>query len=197
MSFLSTLKDFVNRKILRRDRDRWNYQYNLGRWESLGDINELSRFSVIVGYTQFLKPNAKILEIGAGEGYLQQRFDKTKYSLYYSTDASDVAIANGKKHEDEKTKYLVADMNTYQPDQKFDVIIINEAIYYGGSVDKVLNRFNPYLNPEGIFIVSINGDERNAAWHRMMEQSSFEKLSGTVVQTARNTFYITVLQGKV
>ncbi|TAG62907.1 MAG: class I SAM-dependent methyltransferase, partial [Runella slithyformis] len=131
-----------------------------------------------------------------GEGYLQQRFDKTKYSLYYSTDASDVAVENGKKYEDEKTKYVIADMNDYAPDQKFDVIIINEAIYYGGSVDKVLGRFNAYLEQGGIFIVSINGDERNADWHRMMEASTFSKIDGTTVVCTRNTFYITVLSGK-
>ncbi|AEI51184.1 class I SAM-dependent methyltransferase [Runella slithyformis] len=194
MNLLTATVDLFNRKVLRRHKDRWNYQYNLGRWESLGDIHELSRFSVIAGYAQFLKPNGKILEIGAGEGYLQQRFDKSKYSLYYSTDVSDVAINNGKKHEDDKTKYLVADMNTYVPDQKFDLIIINEAIYYGSSVDKVLTRFNPFLAENGLFIVSINGDERNAEWHQMMENSKFPKLDGTKVTTSRNTFYITVLQ---
>ena len=103
---------------------------------------------------------------------------------------------NGKKYEDEKTKYVVADMNNYVPDCKFDVIIINEAIYYGGSVDKVLGRLNAYLEKDGIFIVSINGDERNADWHRMMEASTFAKMDGTTVVCTRNTFYITVLKGK-
>ena len=195
MSLLSKIDNVIRRKVLRRDQDRWNYQYNLGRWEGLGDIHELGRFSVIVGYSQFLKPEGKVLEIGAGEGYLQQRFDKTKYSLYYSTDVSDVAIANAKKYEDEKTKYIIADVNTYEPDTKFDVVIINEAIYYGESVQKALDRFVPYLNEGGIFIVSINGDERNAAWHEMMDKCSFPKIDHTVVKTTRNTFYITVLAG--
>jgi len=193
MSILSKIQDLFNRKVLRKDKDRWNYQYNLGRWESLGDIKELARFSVIAGYTQFLKPNGKVLEMGAGEGYLQQRFDKTLYSLYYSTDVSDVAIQNGKRHEDEKTKYIVADMNTYVPDTDFDCIIINEAIYYGHSVLRVLDRFAPFLKEDGIFIVSINGDDRNAAWHQMMDECSYPKIDRTVVQCTRNTFFITVL----
>ncbi len=193
MGFFSSLTNFVNRKILRRDRDRWNYQYDLGRWEGLGALEELSRFSVIVGYAQYLKPNGKILEMGAGEGYLQQRFDQSKYSLYYSTDVSDVAIANAKKYEDEKTKYLIADMNTYIPDTKFDVVIINEAIYYGGTVQKVLDRFVPYMTTDAIFIVSINGDERNAEWHKMMDECKNKRIDQTVVKTTRNTFYITVV----
>jgi 2-polyprenyl-3-methyl-5-hydroxy-6-metoxy-1,4-benzoquinol methylase len=196
MGILTTAEDIFKRKVLRRDQDRWNHQYSKGQWEGLGDINELGRFSVIVGYAQFLKPNGKILEIGAGEGYLHQRFDKTKYSLYYSTDASDVAVERGKQHEDEKTKYLVADMNTYQPDQIFDCIIINEAIYYGQSVQKVLDHFANYLAPDGIFIVSINGDERNATWHKMMETCTYPKIDRTVTQCTRNTFTITVLSKK-
>ena len=60
MNLLNTTTDLINRKVLRRDKDRWNYQYNLGRWDGLGDIHELARFSVIVGYAQHLKPNGKI-----------------------------------------------------------------------------------------------------------------------------------------
>jgi hypothetical protein len=52
------------------------------------------------------------------------------------------------------------------------------------------------LEEGGIFIVSINGDERNAEWHKMMENSSFSKIDGTTVNTTRNTFYITVLKKK-
>ncbi|WP_247233780.1 trans-aconitate 2-methyltransferase [Telluribacter sp. SYSU D00476] len=195
-TFFENAEDLFKRKILRKDRDRWNHQYAKGQWNSLGDIKELARFSVIAGYAQYLKPNGRILEMGAGEGYLQQRFDKTKYSLYYSTDVSDVAIEMGRKNEDEKTRYLVADMNTYEPDTTFDCIIINEAIYYAPSVEAVLDRFNKYLAAEGIFIVSINGDERNANWHRMMDQCTYPKIDGTTVIATRNTFTITVLGKK-
>jgi SAM-dependent methyltransferase len=193
MGIIDKSIDLFNRKILRRDKDRWNHQYESGVWESLGDIDELGRFSVIVGYTQFLKPHGKILEIGAGEGYLQQRFDKSKYSLYYSTDVSDVAVANGKKFEDEKTKYLVADMNTYVPDTDFDCIIINEVIYYGVSVQKTLDHLAQFLKQDGIFIVSINGGSRNNDWHKMMEECSFKTIDRTIVTCTRNTFHITVL----
>ncbi len=193
MNSVEKISDLYKRKILRTDKDRWNYQYNLGRWEGLGAIEELSRFSIIVGYSQHFKPEGKILEYGAGEGYLQQRFDKSKYSLYYSTDVSDVAIANAQKYNDEKTQHLIADMNTYEPGITFDVIIINEAIYYGHSVQAILDRCAKYLKDDGIFIVSINHDDRNAKWHKMMDECTFTKIDKSTVTTARNTFTITVL----
>lgn len=193
MQLLSSIKDIFNRKILRRSQDRWNYQYRQGKWNTLAGIGELGRFSVIVGYAQFLKSNGKILEIGAGEGYLQQRFDKNCYSLYYATDVSDVAVANGKKYEDTKTKYLVADMNTYIPDTDFDCIVFNEVIYYASSVDFILDRFAPFLRPNGIFILSINGDDKNKKWHQMVETSNYPKIDQTTVYCTSNWFCITVL----
>lgn len=192
---LTSVTSFIKRKVFRRDRDRWNHQYAHGKWAGLGALDELSRFSVIVGYAQHLKPGGTILELGAGEGVLQQRFNRDLYTQYVATDVSDVAIAQAKRFEDNKTRFAVADMNAYVPDQAFDVIIINEAIYYGGTVQRILDRYAAYLKPDGIFIVSINYDNgRNDTWHRQLESCSYAKLDRTVISTSKNTFYVTVLQ---
>ncbi|WP_266362543.1 class I SAM-dependent methyltransferase [Tellurirhabdus rosea] len=192
---ISKATDLFKRKVLRLDRDRWNYQYTAGQWAGLAALDELSRFSVIVGYAQHLKPGGKILELGAGEGVLQQRFNPAKYSLYVATDVSDVAIANAKQFEDEKTVYEVGDINTYEPKNLFDVVIVNEAIYYGGTVQKVLDRYARCLKPDGIFIISINHDKgKNAIWHQQMDAATFRRLDRTVVTTSKNTFVITVLE---
>lgn len=193
MNLRLQLRDLVNRKLLRRHRDIWNHRHALGKWSSMGDLQELARFSVIAGYVQHLKPGGRILELGAGEGHLQRRFDRSRYSLYYATDVSDLAIARGRRFEDEKTRYLVADLNTYVPDTDFDCIVINEAIYYGRSVQAVLDRLAPFLRPGGIFVICINGDARNAPWHDMLDRCSFPLLDRTVVKCTRNVFQISVL----
>ena len=195
MSVFTQLEDLYKRKVLRRGRDRWNHQYAAGRWDNLADLNELARFSVIAGYSQHLKPSGSILEVGAGPGVLVQRFDKTKYGKYLVTDLSDVAVKAAEAElADEKTFFAVADMNTYVPTEKFDVIIINEAIYYAPSVQSVLDRFAPFLNSGGIFIVSINDDGgRNAKWHVEMDACSYQKIDQTTVSTNKNTFVISVL----
>jgi SAM-dependent methyltransferase len=194
---LNQLQDLFKRKVLRRDRDRWNYQYKAGRWNGLAALNELSRFSVILGYAQHLKPGGKILELGAGEGVLQQRFNPDKYSLYVATDVSDAAIAHAKQFENEKTFFEVADINTYVPNERFDAVIINEAIYYGVSVRKVLDRYSPFLKTDGIFIISINRGEQkanNQTWLRQMDECAYRRLDQTEVKTPKNTFVITVLE---
>jgi len=194
---ISKATDLFKRKVLRLDRDRWNHQYSAGKWAGLAALDELSRFSVIVGYAQHLKSGGKILELGAGEGVLQQRFNPDKYGYYVATDVSDVAIANAKQFEDEKTVYEVGDINTYEPKELFDVVIVNEAIYYGSSVQKVLDRYANYLKPDGIFIISINHDKgKNAMWHEQMDAVTFRRLDRTVVTTSKNTFVITVLENQ-
>ena len=195
MSIFTQLEDLYKRKVLRKGRDRWNHQYAAGRWDNLADLNELARFSVIAGYAQHLKPSGSILELGAGPGVLVQRFDKTKYGKYLVTDLSDVAVKAAEAElADEKTFFAVADMNTFVPTEKFDVIIINEAIYYAPSVQSVLDRFAPFFNSDGIFIVSINDDGgRNAKWHVEMDACSYPKIDQTTVSTNKNTFVISVL----
>src|SRR6266487_5146131 len=51
----------------------WNLQYFDKRWDCLSNDGEVSRYSVIMGYIQYFKPTGSILDIGCGEGILQER----------------------------------------------------------------------------------------------------------------------------
>lgn len=161
---MDKLVSFFKRKILRVNRDRWNYQYGKGLWDGLKAMDELARFSVIVGYIKFLKPGQPdILEIGCGEGLLQQRLQTQNYGRYVGTDISDLAIQKAAQDAgDDKCTYLVADMDTYQPDGTFDLIVFNEVIYYSKHPLKTLQRLSTYLKPEGLLIVTINDHKHSA-----------------------------------
>lgn len=154
---MSGFVSFFKRKILRIDRDRWNYQYDKGLWNGLRALDELARFSVIVGYVKFLKPGQpEVLEIGCGEGLLQQRLQSPNYGRYIGVDISDSAIARAQADGDEKCTYLVADMDVYQPAGAFDFIIFNESIYYSRHPLRTMRRLAEYLKPEGLMLVTIN-----------------------------------------
>ena len=58
-----------------RSREHLDGQYKNGTWDYLWSIGELARFSVVAGYCRFLRPGGAILEIGCGEGVLQDRLD--------------------------------------------------------------------------------------------------------------------------
>ena len=46
-------------------------EYSRGVWDYLSGVEELTRFSVVVGYCHYFHKNGSILEIGCGEGLLQ------------------------------------------------------------------------------------------------------------------------------
>ncbi len=153
---LDKLVYLFKRKILRDYRAKLNYQYKNGGWEWLGRLDEQGHHFVMAGYIQFLKPNCRVLDLGAGEGILNDALQKHNYTQYVGVDLSDEAanIANAKRG-DEKTFFEQGDMDKYIPNGTFDVIVINEALYFSKAPLKLLNRLENYLEPGGFFLISL------------------------------------------
>lgn len=195
---LTGLTSFLNRKILRTDRSRWNYQYDKGLWDGLENMNELARFSVLAGYVHFLKPdNPSILEIGCGEGILAQRIGRQHYGSFLGTDVADAAIERAnQRFGDAQTRFEAVDMNDFQTKEKFDVIIFNEAIYYlKPMLDKLLFQYAPMLKHNGLFIISMNTArhaDSDTKWAQI--EKGFAIVDSTFVKTAKNGWQVKVLQ---
>src|SRR5690348_2798439 len=47
---------------------QWEAEYQNGRWEYMKNLEELARYSIIVGYVDYLKKGGAILDVGCGEG---------------------------------------------------------------------------------------------------------------------------------
>jgi len=197
-SLLSGVTSFINRKILRTDKSRWNYQYQKGLWNGLENMDELARFSVIGGYVQYLKPDQPaILEIGCGEGILSQRIGKPHYGYFEGTDVADAAIANAQqRYGDDKTYFHAVDMNEYRSDKKFDIIIFNEAIYYlRPMAEKLVSMYAPLLKEDGLLIISMNTGRHADSKERWAQiATAFETLDSTFVETSKNGWDIKVLK---
>ncbi|MFC5411610.1 class I SAM-dependent methyltransferase [Larkinella bovis] len=187
------ITSFIKRKILRIDRDRWNYQYDKGLWNGLQGIDELARFSVIVGYIKFLKPGQPvILEIGCGEGFLQQRLQTQNYGRYVGMDISDSAIKTAHAQADEKCTYQVGDMDRYQPEGAFDLIIFNESIYYSRHPFLTLQRYATYLKANGLLVVTINNHKHSdELWASIKD--GFELFDEATTVTTKTTCVCKVL----
>ena len=185
---MNKIVSFIKRKIFRINRDRWNHQYDKGLWDGLKAMDELARFSVIVGYV-------KVLEIGCGEGLLQQRLQSQNYGRFVGTDISDLAIRKATADAgDNKCTYLVADMDTYKPDGQFDLIIFNEVIYYSKYPLKTLQRMATYLKTNGLLIVTINDHKRSTElWEAIKD--SFLLLDEATTLTSKGKCVCKVLRG--
>ena len=174
--------------------EEWDSQYSLARWDFLKQIEELGRYFVIAGYCHYFKEGGTILDLGCGEGILQERLCYTKYSRYVGVDTSAEAIGKTFGRDCEKTLFVQADISDYNPDGRFDIVIFNECLYYLKDPLGAVNRYASFLEEGGLLIVSMYVNENNNRIWKMLEKS-WDILDEVLVvnKTARHSWVIKVL----
>jgi 2-polyprenyl-3-methyl-5-hydroxy-6-metoxy-1,4-benzoquinol methylase len=119
------------------------------------ELHELARYSLIAGYYAYLKPTGSVMDVGCGEGILQHHLVPFGYRYYLGIDLSQTALAMAAAHADGRTEFRYADVESWKPDRKFDVIIFNEMLYYCSNPFDVVRRLADSLEPDGIMIASM------------------------------------------
>ncbi len=169
-SIIDNFISFVKRKISKKH--RFNLQYEKKQWDGLRSVEDLGRYSIIVGYVRFFAQDARILDLGCGEGVLQERISANNYTQYLGVDISDVAIANAQEKADTKTKFITGDLQRLQLDGTFNVIVYNESIYYLKDPKASVLSLIKNLTPNGIFIISCynrHGREHTTLWEGLAD----------------------------
>jgi 2-polyprenyl-3-methyl-5-hydroxy-6-metoxy-1,4-benzoquinol methylase len=141
----------------------WEAQYAAGRWDYLGQLSELARFSVLAGYICHLKPGGTVLDTGCGQGVLLRRLPASCYSRYVGIDLSGSAIAVAQEHANERSTFLVADCEEYSPAEQFDVIVFNEVLCCLRDPLGAVERYARSLSPGGLLLVSLCTAARGSA----------------------------------
>lgn len=142
-----------------RRRRRWNRQYAAGDWAWLARPGELARYSILAGYALQLKPGGKLLDVGCGEGLLRDRLHPRAFAQYVGIDFEE-PIRRASERVDEQTRFFAADMNFFVPDLTFDTIVFNESLYLFRNVAEGIMRYESFLAPGGVFLVSMHGGEK-------------------------------------
>jgi 2-polyprenyl-3-methyl-5-hydroxy-6-metoxy-1,4-benzoquinol methylase len=172
-------------------KETWEADYLSGHWNYLESLRELPRYSVIAGYCHHLKNGGSILDVGCGEGVLLERLDRSRFSEYVGIDISDVAIQRACRMADERTRFICADVEAFNPPGLFDVIVLNECLYYFADPVSVLRRYEQALKKDGIIVASMFIRERNKAILRMM-QRDWPLLDETIVARTPATWIVSV-----
>lgn len=138
-----------------RTGEDWNRQYSKGSWDFLEDMSQRAHLSVIAGYALAVKPKS-ILDIGCGQGALEEHLKGVSYTRLVGIDLSDVAVDKAiRQHGDSRTEFRVADAREFCPDRTFDLMIFNECLYYLGDPQQVIERYFRFLAPGGRLIISM------------------------------------------
>ncbi len=143
-------------------KQRWDRQYKKGKWDGLKDPSEAKRYATIIKYMDYSKnPNPSILDLGCGEGVLNEYLkDSHEYSSFLGIDFSKVSIHKAEQKKFRNAEFKCADLHFFVPEEKYDIIVFNEAFYYINQKEreKVVMRMAASLEPGGIFIVSMYRD---------------------------------------
>ncbi len=143
-------------------KEKWDDEYSRGRWDYLNDLDELSRYSIIIGYINHIKNNAEVLDVGCGKGVLLNKLREIGYKNYFGIDLSEAAIGVAlDEYKDNKTNFEAISVEEFFPTQKFDVIVFNECLYYFEKPLEILKKYSKYLNENGRLIVSMYGDDES------------------------------------
>jgi SAM-dependent methyltransferase len=147
----------------------WNSEYAGGRWVGLESMVGDCLYRHVEEHTRV----GDILDLGCGPGAMAAELDEGSYRSYTGVDISDVAIAKARARtagtsRAAKNRYCQGDILLYQPDQRYDVIVFGDSIYYLAhhQIHRTLMRYAQHLKEDGVFVVKLFGYEKIAGFIR-------------------------------
>jgi 2-polyprenyl-3-methyl-5-hydroxy-6-metoxy-1,4-benzoquinol methylase len=177
--------------------ETWEDNYRSSYWTYLRSLDEMGRYSILVGLIQRLAPHAKILDVGCGEGLLQEYLQYCPYLKYVGIDLSEEAIQQARvsRKLDERTVFLQADAVGHPlPEKTFDVIVVNECLYYFKDPFAIMEKCVQALRPGGFILVSMCLDMSTKGTHDQFVQRYKTKPMTTVINDKHLTWYIYLLR---
>jgi len=147
----------------------WDEQYRAGHWSFLHNPSELARYGVLAAFCQRLTPARTILDVGCGEGILRDLL-RDGYQRYVGVDLSSVAIDAARREAGSHDSFVVADAESYAPGEAFDVVVLNECLYYLHDPLAQAERYLRMASPEGALILSMFESPRTRAILRVLEE---------------------------
>ena len=140
--------------------EEWTDAYGSGQHEYYGTLDELARYSLLVGYVGFFFPPGqdrtppRLLDVGCGTGLLRARLEGSAVGDYVGVDLSPTAVEAAERRRFARARFVVGDVATLDLG-RFDVVVLNEMLYYVEDVDGFLGRLGDLLEPSGLLLVSM------------------------------------------
>ena len=125
------------------------------------DIEQFPRYALISALCDKLHPAAKVLDIGCGEGILFSWLHLCKQ--YVGIDLSHIAIEKAitRYGLNQRGRFICSSAESYcnSSDERFDIIVFNEVLYYFRDVVEVISSYDRHLTDTGYFLASVSSFE--------------------------------------
>ena len=137
----------------------WAAAYSAGQLEYYAALDELARYSIVLGYISWagsLRADRApaILDVGCGTGLLRERLGDSAFSSYVGVDISETAVALASAAGHPRSRFVVGDAADIDLG-RFDVVVLNEMLYYAPDAPALLRRVAGALEPDGLLIRSM------------------------------------------
>jgi 2-polyprenyl-3-methyl-5-hydroxy-6-metoxy-1,4-benzoquinol methylase len=168
------------------DQATWDREYAAGEWSKLGKLDEMPRYALVSGYIRTIGATASVLDVGCGEGNLSHWLFESGKRRYVGVDVSRIAILEARARSSNEARFEAADAATFDPGEQFDIIVLNEVLYYMPEPEAVLDRYASFLAPGGVLIISMyRVPESLCAWRRCAPQ--LEILDSVLLRGSKST----------
>ncbi|HET9425232.1 MAG TPA: methyltransferase domain-containing protein [Gemmatimonadaceae bacterium] len=158
---MSLITSLLQRVLGRRTaQGRWDERWADPAFYAEFRLDELAHYGVVAAYAHVLRPGGALLDAGCGDGVLRTHLHPDAFSTYLGVDFPE-AIARARTREDARTSFIASDMREFVPQAKLDTIVFCESLYYVDDPVAEMNRYAKFLNPGGIFILSMHRKPRS------------------------------------
>jgi SAM-dependent methyltransferase len=134
---------------------RWDAEYSAGQWQFLHGLDQAAHYRVIELFRRRLKPGGAVLDVGCGEGVLYTEAEEMVDARYLGIDPSAAAIAGARHRAGPNARFQLASAENFATEERFDVIVLNESLYYCRDPRATVEKYAAMLVDDGIFIVSM------------------------------------------
>jgi 2-polyprenyl-3-methyl-5-hydroxy-6-metoxy-1,4-benzoquinol methylase len=140
---------------VKQSKSAWEQEYESGSWEFLNGRGEAPRYAVVADQIQTHPGRISLMDVGCGEGVILRYLDLNKIRRYVGLDLAQTPLDRivPRRSQD---RYICSSLEDYSPDEKWDVILFGEVLYYVGDPVDQLRKFEASLNDDGFFVVSMH-----------------------------------------
>ena len=173
-------------------REDWDDQYAAGRWDVMHEPDELPRYRAVAGFLRAVRPGARVLDVGCGDGNLIEHLDGLGLAGYTGVDLSPTAVERARaRSSGEGIELVVADAERWEPPGRYDAIVLNESLYYFERPLEGALRWRRWLADDGVLVVSSFRTRRSDAIRRRL-LAAWPARDEATIRGPKGTWVVTV-----
>ncbi len=162
-------------------------------WGRLRGPGESARYDAVRRFVEAYGSEGFVLDVGCSQGILQEGLT---YRRYLGVDRSAGAIGLARSRRDDRTDFEVADASEFRTDERPDVVVLNEVLYYLPEPVRTVEHYARLVEEDGVVVVSVYAH----AWstRRLLRQihARLDVVRSTSVQSGEVAWIVAAFRGR-